>query len=192
MLGDKPQLLSIETLSLDPSDPLQQPVRGRPFTAPAPYTASGPPVDPGEDTSVEVRHEGPKAKKIPPRRSSFTSPTSPMNPHRRSRSIEVNEGQHARGGFVIRDDATTARPLSQTPSTLEEARDRIRVLSALTRIAGGRRTGGGGQAEQGSLKVSVVMQIDRRIERTEGPREEGLLDSPGGHHLHWGHSTGGL
>ena len=138
---------------------------------------------------MEVRHEGPIAKKLPPRRSSFTSPSSPLSPHRRSRSTESNERNS--GGVVIRDDSTTRQP-SQTPSTLEEARDRIRVLSALTRIAGGRRTG---QAEQGSLKVSVVMQIDRRIEQVESQREDGLQGTYAEHQVPWGHalsSTGGL
>lgn len=120
-------------------------------------TAWPPLPDPGEQTSVEVRHEGPIGKRSSGRPGIIAS-TSYKLSRKRSKSVE---SLHSVCKVVS---------LSDVPSTLEEARERIYVLSALTDIGGGKRKN---QVDQNLLEVSVVTQMDQRIERR---RNRGTFD----------------
>jgi hypothetical protein len=82
--------------------------------------------------------------------------TGSTNPRKRSWSVEAKEDHGD-----IADVNCVATSFLQVPATLEEARDRIQVLSALTEIAGGKRRS---QVDQNLLKISVVTQTDQRIE----------------------------
>ena len=125
------------------------------------------PVDPGEDTSVEVRHEGPVAKKHR-RRSSLVSSTGSVSSRNRSKSVEPREDERSESSEIKQKPIQLSRP----PSSLEEARERIRVLSALTEITGGKRKSLGGHD---LLEVSVVTQTDWRIEQRKRSHSTGIF-----------------
>src|ERR1700743_3186777 len=80
------------------------------------------PIDLGETTSVEVRHEGPTGRKSR-RRSSLISSTGSIPPQKRSKSAESREEERSEGSDIRVNTIELSRP----PSSLEEARERIRV-----------------------------------------------------------------
>lgn len=138
------------------------------------------PQERGEETLVEVRHEAPLKRSS--RRNSLVSFTASTS-RKRSKSIEEPNAS----------PQATVVSLSHAPSTLDEARERIRVLSALTEIAGERNKS---QADQNLLEVSVVTETNRRIEvRKKPPRNDRLDDFHGRRYDRRGNSfssSGGL
>jgi hypothetical protein len=145
----------------------QQP-RGRPSTAPQVPPIERSQVDPGEDISVVVRREGPGTRNVPPHYSVILS-TRSTNSRRRSRSVETEEEQRSEMAGANRKVISRSR----VPATLEEARNRIQVLSALTEITGGKRRS---QTDQNLLEVSVVTQTDRRVETRKHPPRSDLFE----------------
>ncbi|KIM27611.1 hypothetical protein M408DRAFT_16646 [Serendipita vermifera MAFF 305830] len=133
--------------------------RARPSVTTVFSPVQRPPIDLGEITSVEVRHEVPASKRSSRRALSSTQSTTSR---KRSRSVDgINT-------------ACKVFTLSDPPATLEEARERIQVLSALTEIGSGKRKS---QMDQSPLEVSV--QTDRRIEVRRKRQSNMLYDYHG-------------
>jgi hypothetical protein len=116
---------------------------------------------------VVVRHEGPRTR-IASRHSSVILSTGSLNSQKRSRSIETKEERRSEMAGANR--MVISR--SEAPTTLEEARNRIQVLSALTEITGGKRRS---QTDQNLLEISVVTQTDQRISTRKHPPRSNLF-----------------
>lgn len=132
-----------------------------------------PPLDEPEDTTLEIRQEG-RISRNPRRHPPCLVSMAVAHARKRSKSVDDrNEEEHSRSTdshIIRRFDGATDPPVS-----VEEARTRLRLLSTLTDIAGKKRDA---QASRGLLEVSVVTQLDQRIERR--CRRDDLLDDYNG------------